>query len=67
MAIKVLILKYHMIKLLLTWVNLMVKIVCELLEKELEDLEHIDLWRKQKLNDKYQVLKVGHSLNVVSL
>lgn len=28
---------------LITWVNLIVKIVCELLEKESEALEHIDL------------------------
>ena len=28
----------------------MVKIVCELQEKESDDLEHIDLWRKQEIS-----------------
>ena len=37
---------YYCNDVLITWVNLIVKIVCELLEKESEALEHTDLWEK---------------------
>lgn len=42
----------------------MVKIVCELLEKELESLEHIDLWRER---EEYQLIVGQSSITIVQV